>query len=393
MNEKISVIIPVYNVDSWIRRCIESVIQQTYSDLQIILVDDGSSDRSGLICDEYCKLDSRIVTIHTNNQGSVRARKNGLKVATGEFIGFVDGDDCIAPQMYEHLMNAIYSSGADIVHCGYFEYTENEKVKEITCFSSGNYDLSTEIEKREFINKFFFQSSEYNEITPSIWSKLFRAEIIKKTFGFIPDSQQIGEDVLCLIYSVMEAHSICLLKEPLYYYLNRNDSLSHLLDRQYIINLTKLLTEVIKIGEKEKQERGGCIEYFDYIYKITNLIYQRTEPDFITYFLPNVSLFFNKKVSIYGAGKVGADYYKQLRWYKSICVEKVYDKEFCTIVFKYCEVNDPQEIYLDDADIILIAIKSRKIADSIRKDLESVGIISNRIMWIPCRIAGKSELI
>ena len=103
MNIKISIIVPVYNIEKYISECIESIINQTYKNLQIILVDDGSTDKSGIICDEYARKDTRINVIHQKNGGLVSARKSGLRNVEGEFVGFVDGDDYIEPDMYENL--------------------------------------------------------------------------------------------------------------------------------------------------------------------------------------------------------------------------------------------------------------------------------------------------
>lgn len=116
----ISVIVPVYNIEHYISECLESILNQTYTDLQIIIIDDGSTDGSGKICDEYAKKDKRIQVIHTDNYGPGHARKEGLQYARGEYVGFVDGDDRIQPQMYEELLREIEETGADFVHFGYF---------------------------------------------------------------------------------------------------------------------------------------------------------------------------------------------------------------------------------------------------------------------------------
>ena len=116
--KKISVIVPVYNVERYLKRCIESIINQTYKDLEIILVDDGSTDSSGNICDEYKKIDKRISVIHKKNGGLSDARNEGLKVVTGTYIAFVDSDDFLDLDMYEYMQKNIEKENADIVICG-----------------------------------------------------------------------------------------------------------------------------------------------------------------------------------------------------------------------------------------------------------------------------------
>lgn len=114
----ISVIVPVYNVEPYVRKCLDSIINQTYRDLEILVVDDGSTDRSGEICDEYVKQDERVQVFHTENKGLSAARNLGLDKATGEWIGFVDSDDWIEPDMYEKLLRRAEETGTDIVECG-----------------------------------------------------------------------------------------------------------------------------------------------------------------------------------------------------------------------------------------------------------------------------------
>lgn len=113
MNEKISIIIPVYQVEAYLPKCLNSVIRQTYKNLEIILIDDGSKDRCGRICDEYAKRDSRIRVIHKENAGVANARNDGIKYATGDFISFIDSDDWIAGDAYEILYQGLKKYGAD----------------------------------------------------------------------------------------------------------------------------------------------------------------------------------------------------------------------------------------------------------------------------------------
>ena len=113
MNDLISIIVPIYNVEGYVSTCIDSLLRQTYPHLQIILVDDGSTDRSGAICDKYARQDTRIEVIHQENAGLSAARNSGLKRAIGELIAFVDGDDYVHPQMYDTLYRALRSGDYD----------------------------------------------------------------------------------------------------------------------------------------------------------------------------------------------------------------------------------------------------------------------------------------
>ncbi|MBR4316077.1 MAG: glycosyltransferase, partial [Alphaproteobacteria bacterium] len=118
-NKKISIIVPVYNVQKYLDKCLKSIISQTLTDIEIILVDDGSTDSSGLICDKYAKKDKRIKVVHQKNARQGAARNAGIKLATGDYIGFVDSDDYITSDMFEKLYKKAYIYDADIVMCDY----------------------------------------------------------------------------------------------------------------------------------------------------------------------------------------------------------------------------------------------------------------------------------
>ena len=117
MKERISVVVPVYNVEQYLEKCVNSIINQTYKNLEIILVDDGATDKSGKLCDELAKLDNRIMAYHKKNGGLSDARNYGVERATGDYIGFVDGDDYIDAEMYEKLYEAIKKENVDVAEC------------------------------------------------------------------------------------------------------------------------------------------------------------------------------------------------------------------------------------------------------------------------------------
>lgn len=125
----ISVIVPIYNVEKYVKKCIESIINQTYRNIEIILVDDGSIDKSGEICDEYSFRDNRIKVLHQRNRGPAAARKEGVLLATGKYIGYVDGDDWIEPDMYKNLLDYACRYDVDVVESGVIDSWNDEEKK------------------------------------------------------------------------------------------------------------------------------------------------------------------------------------------------------------------------------------------------------------------------
>ena len=147
MNELISVIIPVYNAEKYLNRCLDSVLNNTYKNLEVILVDDGSTDMSGRICDEYAKKDCRIRVLHKENGGTARARNTGLKIAKGDYIAFVDNDDFVHPCFYEYMLSSMESSSADVAIC---ELTRDMQVDE---FNSNKSIIPQLVNKHDFIKE------------------------------------------------------------------------------------------------------------------------------------------------------------------------------------------------------------------------------------------------
>ena len=212
MAEKISVIVPIYKVEKYIRRCIDSIINQTYKDLEIILVDDGSPDNCPKIIEEYAKLDSRIKVIHKENGGLSSARNAGMKIATGDYLAFVDSDDTIDIKMYEVLYDVLKRNNADISVCDILRIHENDKGEVIYPEVQQNPVRETEFERAEMIKQMLVNGNIGNFAC----TKLFKKEL----FGGItfPDGK-VYEDVATIYKVVHKANKIVYVNKVLYYYL------------------------------------------------------------------------------------------------------------------------------------------------------------------------------
>lgn len=210
MNETISVIIPVYNVEKYIKKCIDSVINQTYKNLEIILIDDGSKDNSPQICDEYAKKDNRIKVIHKENEGQSVARNLGLDIATGRYIGFVDSDDYIKENMFETLYKNMIKYDADISICNIIKLNETlnenvEKYNEIEIYNKN--DLMKQLLKQH--------------ITNYLYNKLYKREVWEDIR--LPKGK-ILEDMAVMYKLIEKANKIVATNKTEYYYFIRNDS-------------------------------------------------------------------------------------------------------------------------------------------------------------------------
>lgn len=214
---KISVIVPVYNVEAYVERCVRSIMAQTYQNLEIILVDDGATDRSGAICDELAKEDNRIIVIHKTNGGLSDARNAGVAMATGAFIGFVDSDDYIVPEMYERMEAAITRQEADIAVCNY-NYVNNDG--ELIADKAGIHPIGEEvISGKEAISKLVGPTYSY---WVTAWNRLYRSEIAKAV-SFPKGKIHEDEFTAHLFYD--KAKKVVGVKEACYQYVVREDSI------------------------------------------------------------------------------------------------------------------------------------------------------------------------
>lgn len=215
MNPLISVIIPVYNVENYLKKCLESVINQTYKNLEIILINDGSNDNSKDICDEYSQKDSRIIVVHKHNEGVSVARNTGLDIAKGEYIGFLDADDYIEEDMYEFLLDNAIKDNADISSCSYNKVF-SDRIEEGIGFNKYLIlDSSEAIEKT--INK--------DILFPSVWLKLFKKECIKNV-RFDP-TIKISEDYLFCFNAACNCKKYVHSGKGKYNYIMREGSALH----------------------------------------------------------------------------------------------------------------------------------------------------------------------
>lgn len=217
---KVSIIVPVYNVEKYLRECVDSIIQQNYENWEIILVDDGSKDSSPAICDEYSSKDSRIITIHQENAGPSRARNHGLDKATGQFVMFVDSDDHINQNMISKMVETINSNQADLVICGYARFSDDSYDPR----SYSNEPLILMTNRGRLAN--FYTKPNTNMFGISIWAKLYRNDIIQNNkIRFNPEISY-EEDCQFNIDYFEKINRIAVINDIFYMYRQMTVSLS-----------------------------------------------------------------------------------------------------------------------------------------------------------------------
>lgn len=216
---KYSIIVPIYNVDLYLEECIESILRQTYQLFELILVDDGSTDRCPEICDNYQTLDNRILVIHKPNGGLVSARKAGISIASGDYAICVDSDDWIALNYLSVINDIIEKHNPDIVCFDYIEVTADGEHERRNSYRKGYYSRENLLQE---VFPSLIHTEEGASFPPAIWAKVYRMDLYKAEQLAVEDGIKIGEDVACTIPCIAKAESLFNLDRSLYYY-RRND--------------------------------------------------------------------------------------------------------------------------------------------------------------------------
>lgn len=216
----ISVIIPVYNVEKYLHRCLDSVIAQTYQNLEIICVDDGSIDESGRICDQYAVRDARIKVIHQENQGLSAARNRGLDAAEGEYIAFVDSDDYILEGMYKKMLDKLLDYSVDLCVCQWqYEFSDGRQVVKRKNIAPTIYGRKTSLE----FARFLYMGNYENGVVVAAWNKLYRRTLLDK----IRFEGRIHEDEAFSGRIMAKNISVYVMEEQFYVYAQNGDSLTN----------------------------------------------------------------------------------------------------------------------------------------------------------------------
>ena len=219
----ISIVVPAYNVEKFLPSCIESILTQTYSNFELILVNDGSSDSSGEICNSYAKNDSRIKVIHQDNKGLVNARKSGLQVASCKYVLYIDGDDYVETNFCESLIKETYGFDADIVIGGYIRNYRGRMITVKNNLPEGRYE-NNEIEK--IWKKMIYTGDFFSHgISTYSWGKLFKRDILISIQMAIPSNITIGEDAACVYPYISICKKIAITNASNYHYVQHQSSM------------------------------------------------------------------------------------------------------------------------------------------------------------------------
>lgn len=386
--ELISIIVPVYNVVNYLEKCVNSIIVQTYKTLEIILVDDGSTDGSGKLCDSLKRKDKRIHVIHQSNSGSTAARNAGLKNASGRLIGFVDSDDWIEPDMYEKLIEALHHDDADIAVGRQYINRENaEYVEAPRSIYKGCYRKDEKILPHHII-----YSDDYvnKGISPNLVDKLFKKELLLEYQLIVNPNTKYAEDDICVYSCILNADCVTFIDEAVYHYLQHEGSVTKKSDEDYFSKITLFYHQMKAVFEQQDEAElliGKLKRYMlEFILRGVNTSFGFGYGNIIPFYYPDQKRLIDrgyKQIILYGAGNVGRDFYQNFLQTGIIEVVLWVDKNSNEYKKSGYDVSPPNEIaQVQSYDAVVIAVENDSVAKRISNELHKMyGIAKDKILY------------
>lgn len=380
---KVSVIVPIYNTAQYLPECLESIMAQSMKEIEIVCVDDGSTDDTPQVLARYASRDKRIKIIHKENGGLVSARKVGVMAACGEYVAFVDSDDWIEADMYEELYQLASQYTVDMVTCGFF-LEGNYTTTHMDTVSQG---LFTGAALSEVRDKTIYDLERHTSgIKASLCYKLFKRELIQNAQCKIPDEITMAEDKMCLLTVLLDCSSVYVYHKPFYHYRIRTNSIVHTGSEEYLLKVYAVYKYLKKLYchrlFTESMRRQAEIYITELLYKGINTLLGFENKNLLwidPYWLDQIPM--NAKVILYGAGELGEKYRKQMLSRPDIQYVACIDFSYERLSSDRFLVESPNIILNKEYDYVVITIKNLEKAQAVRKELEGLGIPGDKILW------------
>ena len=375
---KLSIVVPIYNTELYLKACLQSIIDQTCPDMEILLIDDGSTDGSSTICKEFAQKDTRVIYIRQENKGLIGARCTGAEHASGEFLMYVDSDDWIDPGMAEFLVRQI--KDADMATTGvHYETGPGMVIECLDQYPEGEYKGE---DKDSLLKTMLYdlESDTLQRLTPWIWNKIYRTEIVRQVYRNLQADNDFGEDGAFLYNYLIISGSVRICHQCFYHYRYRTDSMFHGGNPHMLSDINKAYLALVPGFEKHPL-RENLMSQLQRWVSVTAVMAVNGGMGFasgihIPEFMLDTDGLKNKRIVLYGAGKAGRDYYRQLTKMGYNVVLWV-DSNSSEIE----NVKAPTAIFEVGYDIILLSVSRSEYVESIKKSLRNIGIGEEKLMW------------
>lgn len=375
---KLSIIVPIYNTELYLTACLKSLTAQTCPDMEILLIDDGSTDNSSQICQEFACKDKRITYIRQENKGLIGARRTGAEHAAGEFLMYVDSDDWIDHGMAEFLVEQI--GNADMATTGvHYETGPGMVVEYPDKYPEGEYEGA----EKEYLLKtmlYDVESDTLQRLTPWIWNKLYRTELVKQVYRNLDADNDFAEDAAFLYNYLIISGAVRICHQSFYHYRYRTDSMFHGGNPHMLSDINKAYLALVPGFEKHPL-RDSLMSQLQRWVSVAAVMAVNGRMGFesgiqIPEFLLDTDGLKGKRIVLYGAGKAGKDYFRQLTKMGYSVVLWV-DSNKSEIE----HVKQPGAILETEYDVILLAVSRLEYVESIKQSLKGIGIGEEKVLW------------
>lgn len=382
--KEISVIVPIYRIEKYLPACIESLLNQSFKDFELLLVNDGSPDNCAKICDDYAKTDARIRVVHKKNGGLLSARKAGLKKAQGKYISFVDGDDWVDNYYLDIMFKLAEANSADLTMTGHFREFDG-KIETIKPKLTGVYD-EKEIVSSIIPNAIYNGTFCEHGISTYVWNKLFKRDLLKEVLYDVPNDIVMGEDAAITYAYLAISKSLVISKIPLYYYRQRHDSIVKSIENPKIeyyrlgllMNFLKLKLSN-KFDNETLNQQIKLYLYSQILVRSGGIIQNKSKNLF---FNPFLNLKRNSKVVVYSSGSFGqhilttnlkTQFFEIIQWI---------DVDYHDLTIGGNSVQPISSINNTEFDYLIIATVNPSTFKTIKMELGLMGIDDNKVIQI-----------
>ncbi|WP_088340953.1 glycosyltransferase family 2 protein [Robiginitalea sediminis] len=381
---QISVIVPIFRIAKYLPKCVDSLLEQSFRDFELILVDDGSPDSCPKICDDYALRDSRVKVIHKPNGGLVSARKAGLRQATGKYIAFVDGDDWVDKYYLDVLYKLAEANQSDLVVTGQFREF-NGKIETIKPKKAGVFHRA-EIENEILPNAIYNGRFCEHGLSTYVWNKLFKKELLEQVLYDVPNEVIMGEDAAITYAYLALCHTLTISRIPLYYYRQRHDSIVKSIENpQMEYYRLGLLMHFLKtklqpvLDDKNLDEQIRYYLYSQILVRSGGLVYDG-EGKLI--FNPFLDVKSHSRLVVYSSGSFGQHILTTNSKQKFFQIVKWIDLDYHKLHVGDIYVKPISAINNDAFDNLIIATINPSNYDTIKTELKLMGIDEAKIVKI-----------
>lgn len=395
--ELVSIVVAVYQAEEYLRQCVDSILGQTYGNIEIILVDDGSTDQSPEICDYYASQDERVIVIHQDNKGLAATRNVGISESHGSYIAFIDCDDVISPLFVETLLKACIDNSADLAICDYIAVKEDFSIlprqNNTVCRVVDNADAvcrnaSVNIRYIVVWNKLYHRSlfddirfvpGTFHDDEFVIWKILLKARCIVETNAILNYYRKRSDSIMGKRFSLGRLDKITALKE-------KTRFLEECGLEQAAIETQKTLYHILEYSIEQMKQWYPChheriaelVAQKEKMEKSMEMLLKPQQESPVSFLFPFHLIPKGTRLAIYGAGFLGQDYYRQastIGWCQSLLLVDKYN------ITSSPAVQSIDRLFTEKYDLLLLAIRDRNIAPQVQKMLVSMGLPAEKIVW------------